>query len=297
MSITFITDSMVDMPESIENHYKYQILPIPIVVGEHEYADGVDVTTDKILKMVEKNPEEFPKTAQVPAILYKEMFEEAVKKGNDVICLTLSSGLSGTYQTANLMAQEVLEDYPDRKIEIIDSKCATMGMAMILLQGLKLNQLHKSIESIAASMRFMADHVNIFFMVGDIKWLAKGGRISKGAAMIGDMLKIVPILYFVDGKIVVFDKVRGSKRAFKRIIEVTEDRAAPNPEQIIGLIAQPGNGLIDKAIKEFRKARPDWEYLIPEHGAGPALAVHIGGDYFGVSFFDELPEDYVPVLA
>lgn len=296
MGIKFVVDSMIDYPLSMKNEYDFEMLPIPVIIDGKEYSDGIDITTEKLLKMVEQDKSLVPKTAQIPAVMYQEEFEKILKAGDDVICLTLSSGLSGTYQTARLMAEQVLEDYPDRRIEIVDSKCATIGMAMILLQGLKLSQLHKDIDTIVKSMRFLADHVNIFFIVGDIKWLARGGRVSKGAAMVGDMLKIVPILYFEDGKILLFDKVRGDKRAFKKIIEVTEEKAAKVPDQIIGMVAPDGTSWIEKAQHAFRKEDPDWQYLIAEHGAGPALACHIGGQYFGVAFFDEVPEDYIPVL-
>ncbi|MGI6108662.1 MAG: DegV family protein [Eubacteriaceae bacterium] len=296
MGIIFMTDSMCDLSSEIKSNYQIEILPIPISVGDKEYYDGVDISADKLLRMVDKNPGDFPKTAQVRPLTYKREFEKAAASGNDVICLTLSSGLSGTFQTASLIAEELSEKYPDRKIAVIDSLCATAGMAMILQQGLKLDRLHRDFDEICQSMRFLADHINIFFLVGDIKWLARGGRLSKSAATIGDMLKIVPILYFVDGKIQVFDKVRGKKKAFKRLIECTETKIAPDEEQIIGLIAPPVSEHRDKAVQMFEKKHRDWDYMIPGKGAGAALTVHIGGDYLGIVFFDELPDNYVPIL-
>ncbi|MEG0378093.1 MAG: DegV family protein, partial [Eubacterium sp.] len=215
MGIKFIVDSMCDISEEILSRYEFEVLPIPVTLGDKTYYDGIDITPEMVVDYVKNTPGNFPKTSQVQAVTYQEYFEKHLRNGDDVIYLALSSGLSGTYQTACLLASDICERYPERTISVIDSKCATTGMMMILHQGLKLHKLHKSHDEIVQTMRFLADHIQIFFMVGDIRWLASGGRISKNVALIGEMLKIVPILYFKDGQILAFDKVRGQKKALK----------------------------------------------------------------------------------
>lgn len=296
MAIRFVVDSMCDVSEEILTRYPFEILPIPITMGDKTYLDGVDITPEMVIKYVDgNNGETFPKTAQVQAITYQQCFEAHLKNGDDIIYLALSSGLSGTFQTANLMASHLLSDYPDRRIAVVDSKCATTGAMLILHQGLKLYRLGKSFEEIVSSMTFLADHIQIFFMVGDIKWLAKGGRISKSVALIGDMLKIVPILYFEDGRILAYEKVRGKKKAFKRLFELVHDQRADG-DQIIGLINSTAPELQEKAQKILSKEMGIKNFMTPEAGAGSALTVHIGKDCLGIMFFTELPDNYVNVL-
>ncbi|MDD4508776.1 MAG: DegV family protein [Eubacteriaceae bacterium] len=294
MGIQFITDSMCDIDETILRRYPFEILPIPITIGDKTYYDGIDITPQMIIESVTNHPEDFPKTSQVQAITYKKCFEGHLQAGQDIIYLALSSGLSGTFQSASLIASQLLEDYPERKIAIIDSKCATTGMMMILHQGLKLNRLGKSFEEIVETMNFLGRHINIYFLVGDIKWLAKGGRIGKNVALIGDMLKIMPILYFDDGRILAYEKIRGKKKALKRLFELAGTKMGNNL-QIMGMVNSTAPDLQDKAIRAMHKDYGINEFVVPQSGAGAALTVHIGTHCLGIMFFDALPENYINV--
>ena len=294
MGIQFITDSMCDIDENIRSRYPFEVLPIPITINDKTYYDGIDITPDMILDFVNQNPDDFPKTSQVQTVTYQECFKKYLDRGDDIIYLALSSGLSGTFQTASLIASQLLDDYPDRKISIIDSKTATTGMMLILHQGLKLSKLGKSFEEISDTMNFLSRHINIYFLVGNIRWLAKGGRIGKNAALIGDMLKIKPILYFNDGRIQPYEKVRGQKRAERRLLELVDEKM-PNKNQCVGFIHSKAPALQDKVKKALSKDMGVKNFIIPQQGAGAALTVHIGPDCIGIMFFDELPDNYVNV--
>lgn len=294
MAISFITDSMCDVDERILSRYPFEVLPIPITIGEKTYYDGVDITPDMVIDHVNNNSAVFPKTSQVQAMTYQEHFKRHLDAGDDIIYLALSSGLSGTYQTATLIAEQLLEDYPDRKIAVIDSKTATTGMMLILHQGLKLNKLGRPFEEIVETMTFLSRHINIYFLVGNIRWLAKGGRISKNVAVIGDMLKIKPILYFDDGRIYAYEKVRGQKRAEKRLYQLVDEKM-PDKHQCVGFIHSKAPELQDRAKKALSKDLGIKNFIIPQAGAGAALTVHIGPNCIGIMFFDELPDNYINV--
>lgn len=296
MAIAFITDSMCDVDERILRRYPFEVLPIPITIGEKTYYDGVDITPDMIIEHVTgKKTPDFPKTSQVQAMTYEKHFKRHLERGEDVIYLALSSGLSGTYQTACLIADDLREQFPERNIAIVDSKTATTGMMLILHQGLKLNKLGRPFEEIVETMNFLARHINIYFLVGNIRWLAAGGRISKNVAVIGDMLKIKPILYFDDGRIYAYEKVRGQKRAEKRLFQLVDEKM-PDKHQCVGLIHSKAKDLQDKAIKTLSGRDFGIKNLIvPQAGAGAALTVHIGPSCLGIMFFDELPDNYINV--
>jgi len=294
MAIKFIVDSMCDTNSNILSRYEFDILPIPITLDDKTYFDGIDITPEMIVDFVNNNKKLFPKTAQIQPLATIDIIEMHLKNDDDVIYLAFSSKLSGTYQTARLLAKDLQEKYPQRKITIIDSLSATTGTALILYQGLKLNKLNRSYEEIIETMTFLSQHVQIFFMVGDIKWLAQGGRISRNAAMLGDMLKIVPILYFNDGEILVYEKIRGQKKALRKLLATVEEKTEENKEQIIGFIESTAPDLQEKAKRHLEKELGTKNFMIPK-GAGAALTVHIGPHCLGIMFFDELPDNYVNV--
>lgn len=293
MPIKFITDSMADLGQGLADEYDFDIIPIPITVGEKTYFDGIDITPEMVMDFG-RNGKDFPKTSQVSVGAYKEAFEKHLKNGDDIVYVGLSSGLSGTMQAANIAANELRELYPDRKISLVDSKSVTLGQAMILQQGLKLNKLGKSIEEIEETLNFLADHFNIFFVAGDLKWLSRGGRVSKAAAALGSFLNVVPILYVNDGKIEVFDKVRGKKKAAKKLETILKNALDAEEDQIIGVM----DGNNEEFAKRFKKVASKYDHtnvVEPEKGAGSGLTTHIGDNFFGLGFFDELPENYVNV--
>ncbi|WP_273269827.1 DegV family protein [Pseudoramibacter alactolyticus] len=294
MGIQFITDSMCDVDEAILHRYPFEILPIPITIGDKTFFDGIDITPDMVIDAVDAHPDTFPKTSQVQTVAYQKAFEKHLARGDDIIYLALSSGLSGTFQTASLIASQLLEDYPDRKIAVVDSLCATTGMMLILHQGLKLGKLGRPFEEIVDTMTFLARHVNIYFLVGDIKWLAKGGRIGKNVALIGDMLKIKPILYFQDGRILAYEKIRGQKKAERRLFELV-DQKMPDKRQCVGFIESKAPELQEKARKTLTKDLGIKNFIVPQTGAGAALTVHIGPKCLGIMFFDALPDNYINV--
>jgi len=295
MAIKFIVDSMCETNSDILYRYDFDVMSIPVTLDDKTYSDGIDITPQMVIDFVENNKKSFPKTAQIMPTDMMNLFEKHLKNGDDVIYLAFSSKLSGTYQTASLLIRDFREKYPDRKITVVDSLSATTGQALILYQGLKLNKLNRPYDEIVETMTFLAQHAQIFFLVGDIKWLAQGGRISKNAAMIGDMLKIVPILYFTEGEIHVYEKIRGEKKALKRLFAIIEEKIGSNCNQIMGMVQSTASGLQDKAIKHFEKELGIKNFMTPE-GAGAALTVHIGKNCLGIMFFDALPDNYVNVI-
>lgn len=295
MAIKFIVDSMCETNSDILYRYDFDVMSIPVTLDDKTYSDGIDITPQMVIDFVENNKKSFPKTAQIMPTDMMNLFEKHLKNGDDVIYLAFSSKLSGTYQTASLLIRDFRGKYPDRKITVVDSLSATTGQALILYQGLKLNKLKRPYDEIVETMTFLAQHAQIFFLVGDIKWLAQGGRISKNAAMIGDMLKIVPILYFTEGEIHVYEKIRGEKKALKRLFAIIEEKIGSHRKQIMGMVQSTAPGLQDKAMKHFEKELGIKNFMTPV-GAGAALTVHIGKNCLGIMFFDALPDNYVNVI-
>ncbi|MGV8906582.1 MAG: DegV family protein [Acetobacterium sp.] len=294
MAIKFIVDSMCETNSGILRRYDFDILPIPVTLDDKTYYDGIDITSEMVIDFVNNHKSTFPKTAQIQPLAIINTFENHLKNGDDLIYLAFSSQLSGTYQTAKLLGKDLQAKYPDRKITIIDSLSATTGSALILHQGLKLNKLCRSYEEIVETMTFLSNHIQIFFMVGDIKWLAQGGRIGRSAAMIGEMLKIVPILTIKNGEIQVYEKIRGQKKALKKLLATVNEKMGQNRDQIVGFIQITAPELQEIVKRYMEKEFHLKNFMIPDN-AGAALTVHIGPHCLGIMFFDELPNNYVNV--
>lgn len=295
MAIHFVIDSMTDLNTDIIRQYPLEILPLTITMGEKTYYDRIDIQPEMLIEYVDSHADDFPKTSQVSPAVFLERFENILKSGEDLIYLALSSGLSGCYQNGCRIATELKEKYPERRIAVIDSKCATTGSLMILHQGIKLAQLGRPFDEIVETMKFLTDKMRILFLVSDIRWLGKGGRISKSAALIGDMLKIHPILYIGDSTIVVQDKVRGQKKAFKRMFELMEERCT-NYNQIFGLANFGLQEYEDKAKKILQKDYGVKNFIVPNQPISSALISHLGNHPMGIMFFSELPDNYINVL-
>ncbi len=296
MSIQFFVDSTCDLEHANPIFKNVEILSIPINIGDKTYYDRIDISQEMILQHVAENPKQFPKTSQIaPAVVMKAM-TPYLEQGHDIIYLTLSSKFSSCYESGVMAAEELKGRYPQRNIAVVDSLSCSTGMAMILHQGLKHNQLTTPFDIIVDTMRQLADHLRVYFVVGDIKWLGAGGRISKSVAAIGSMLKIVPVLCIDNGAIVLFDKVRGQKKALKRIYEATALEIGDNTQQIVGMIQISNQEEQEKMCQKIKKDLGITKLIIPEEGAGSALTTHIGPQSLGICFFDNLPDNYIPVL-
>lgn len=215
--IKIITDDGADLPLETVKKYNIEILPIAIIANEKEHFIGKNITSDEMYSNMRKGL--VYRTSQVTRTYMLEKFEELLKEDKEIIYLPLSSGISGTYETALSVKVELLNKYPEGKLFIIDSKSATMGQGMVTIRAAMLNEDGKSVEEIVKSLEEIVENQIHLFTVGDLEYLYRGGRLSKTSQIIGGLLNIMPILY-VDrerGKIESIDKVRGFMAFLKKI--------------------------------------------------------------------------------
>ena len=165
-----------------------------------------------------------PTTAQVNPENAKALLEPYLKEGKDILHLSFSSGLSGTYNSMCIAAEELQEKYPERKIVVIDTLCASLGEGLIDYKALELQKEGKSLEEVAQWVEENKLKICHFFMVEDLNHLQKGGRISKTAAVLGTMVQIKPIIYLDnEGKLQIIKKERGRKKAMNKIVDMAID--------------------------------------------------------------------------
>ena len=164
-------------------------------------------------------------TAAVNVFQFTDLFETALQACNDVLYLGFSSGLSTTYQSAEIAAADLREKYPERKIITIDTLSGSGGQALITYLACKMQQAGKSLEEVAQWVQDNVLKTNIFVIVDDLNHLKRGGRVSAASAVLGSMLSIKPIIFVTnEGKLVNIDKARGRKAGFDKAIACMEER-------------------------------------------------------------------------
>jgi DegV family protein with EDD domain len=229
---------------------------------------------------------EMPTTSQINTQRYVEVFSKYAKEDKAIICICMSSALTGTINSANLAKQIILEEFKEADISIIDSKCASLGQGLLVYYAYEMLKQGSSKEEIVTWIEENKLKINHWFTVSDLNHLKRGGRISSSAAAVGTLLNIKPVL-FVDneGRLTPFSKYRGRKKAISALAEKFKEKTDPTKKQVIGI----GHGdCIEDALA--------LEALVREHGnvkdvilnyVGTAIGSHTGPEILGLYFIAE----------
>lgn len=233
MKIQILVDSACDLTEKHYKQYDIHMLPLTVHLNEKDYQDGIDISPKEVYDAMRNGAS--TKTSQVSPQTFKDVFTEYVEKNQPFVYLAFSSELSGTYQTAKMIEQEVKEQHPHAQFEVINTKCASIGYGLVVLRAAKLAQEGASIDEIVEIATYHANHMEHIFTVDDLEYLYRGGRVSRTAAFVGSLLRIKPLLHVDEGRLVPIEKIRGSKRVLGRMLEVMEDRGTDFKNQTIGI--------------------------------------------------------------
>ena len=284
MKIRVVTDSASDLPRGLADELGIEILPILVYVDGVEYLDGVTLQSDELYqRMIEgKNI----KTAQIPLAYFMDKFEAYAKGGDYIVYLAFSSVLSGTYQTAVLAYEAVKEKYPAFTMTIIDTKCVSLGLGVIVTEAAKLAAEGAALEELVSFVEKSTVNMEHVFSVDDLNYLLRGGRVSKSQAVIGNILNIKPILHVVDGALVPFDKAKGTKKKMARMFEYIAERGKNLDVQTIG-IAHALNDEEAQMVKEhFETVYGTRRFIINQLGC--AVGAHCGPGLITIFFKKEV---------
>lgn len=230
MKLAVITDSSAFLPDSLRGNDHLFVLDIPVVIAGETYVEGKNLTASEFYEKMAV-ADDLPKTSQ-PSVaeLEETLTRLASEDYTHVLGLFLSSGISGFYQNI----QYLKDEFPDLKIAFPDSKITSAPLGLMVENALTWAAEGQNFEEVLLKIQRQIDGTSAFIMVDDLNHLVKGGRLSNGAAILGNLLSIKPILYFNDaGVIEVFEKIRTEKKAIKRLIEVVEEKTASASYQII----------------------------------------------------------------
>ncbi|MCA1031026.1 DegV family protein [Bacillus timonensis] len=284
MNVRILTDSASDLPLSFYNENDVTLLPLGVHIDDQNFEDLTTITPTEVYNVIREGKQ--PKTSQVSPALFKEVFTQLAKDQQPSIYLTFSSELSGTYQTALLMKTEVEEEYPDLNLTIIDSKCASLGLGLVVKHAAELAQEGLPKEEILQSIQHDISHMEHLFTVEDLEYLARGGRVSKASAYIGGLLNIKPLLHVEDGKLIPIEKIRGKKKLMKRIIELMKERGDNLEEQTIGISHGDDEALANEIKTQIEETLGCKSFFINTIGA--AIGSHVGPGTLAIFFLNSV---------
>lgn len=231
--VKLITDSGADLPYTFLQEQNIDLLPLQVELDGKEYDDVISIDSKKVFDAMRNG--KTPKTSQASPTKIKESFVNLAKERRSGIYIAFSSQLSGTYQTACMIREQVLEEYPDLDLTIIDTKAASLGQGLIVFHAAKLASSGSTKEMIIQETEFYCNHMEHLFTVDDLEYLRRGGRVSKASAFVGGLLNIKPLLNVEDGKLIPIEKIRGKKKVLIRILELMEKRGVNLKNQLIGI--------------------------------------------------------------
>lgn len=230
MKLAVITDSSAYFDESYTQKENLFVLDIPVVIDGNTYIEGKNLTSEDFYKKMALSSE-LPKTSQPSIAELEETLSRLSQEGyTHVIGLFLSSGISGFFQNI----QYLKEEFSNLEIAFPDSKITSAPLGIMVTSALKWAEDGLTFDEILDRIAFQIEGTGAFIMVDDLNHLVKGGRLSNGAAILGTLLSIKPILYFNEqGVIEVFEKIRTEKKATKRLIEIVQERTSNGKYEII----------------------------------------------------------------
>ena len=282
------TDTSCDFPlEYVKQHH----LPLVTLFYSIDGVTGENgcPSSDVLKNFYDKmRAGSMTKTQQASIEDTEKVFREILQEGKDILHIAFSSGLSGTANAARLAAENMMEEFPGRKIIVIDSLCASLGQGLLVDYALKLQQQGKTMEETA---KWLEDHIqNIchLFTVEDLKYLQRGGRISKTTALVGTMIGIKPVLHVdPEGKLVSISKVRGRKQSIQALVNKMEENIGKYRDEKQPIFISHGDCIEDaNYLAELVKERFDYdEFLIND--VGPTIGAHSGPGTLALFFMSE----------
>ncbi|WP_368400153.1 DegV family protein [Streptococcus anginosus] len=280
MTFKILTDSTADLPENWTQENDVQVLGLTIQLDGQTYetVGAGKLTSQELLDKMESGSKST--TSQINVGQFEDVFRGYAKEGTPVLYVAFASALSGTYQSAVMAREIVLEDFPDALIRIIDTKAASMGEGLLVMKAAEARAAGQTLEQTADLIESLVPKVKTYFLVDDLNHLMRGGRISKTAALMGSLVNIKPVIAVKgDGRLDSVAKVRGKKKAQTEVVRMTlEDIADP---RVVIAYAGADSQEVAQVLKEqlLMSEQINDVLVLP---LGPVIATHTGPGTLGL---------------
>lgn len=276
--VAIVTDSTAYIPVEIRKERQIEMVPLNVIFGEESFQEEIDLTTEQFYEKM-KNTEELPKTSQPAIGQFVELFEQLAEKGYEqIVTIHLSSKISGTYQSA-LSAGEMVEG-----IDVFgfDTEVSCSPQAYYVYEAARAAEAGANATEILEKLNFMKKTAKAYFMVDNLNHLHRGGRLSGAQLVVGNLLKIKPILHFEEGSIVPFEKVRTEKKALARLLELLEQDVSQGGSYYATVIHANRLDGAEQLVQTIKERFPEVEVDISFFG--PVIGTHLGAGSLGLSW-------------
>ncbi|MGN0478180.1 MAG: DegV family protein [Hominenteromicrobium sp.] len=285
MGYRIVTDSTIDLTQKMIKELELTVISLRFMIDGKTYRDESDKSEMPTETFYAKLREgKMSTTSQINADEFTRVFEPILEAGEDVLYIAFSSGLSGTCQSACIARDELKEKYPERKIYVFDSRCASMGEGLLVYQAALLKRAGTDIDSLYRWLDENALKLCHWFTVGDLNHLKRGGRVSTTAALVGTMLGIKPVLHVDDeGHLIPVSKVRGRRQSLDALVQKMEETAVHPGEQTIFI--SHGDCLEDAEYVAEQVRAKFGVKNIQINFVGPVIGAHSGPGTVALFFF------------
>lgn len=280
MTFKILTDSTTDLPESwaLKNDVQSLGLTIQLDGTTYETVGDKKLTSEQLLSKMEAGSQ--PTTSQINVGQFEDIFRRYAEVGMPVLYIAFASVLSGTYQSAVMARDMVLEDFPKAVIRIIDTKAASMGEGILVMKAVEAKAAGQSLEQVVALIKSLVPKVKTYFLVDDLNHLMRGGRISKTAALMGSLVNIKPVIAVKgDGRLDSVAKVRGKKKAQTEVVRMTLEDIA-DPRVVIAYAGADSQEVAQVLKNQLLASEQVNEVLILP--LGPVISTHTGPGTLGL---------------
>lgn len=282
--LRIITDSASDLPKDyIEKHHLH-VIPTPVVIDNIDYFDGATIQTEEFYQILDDIKRDV-KTYHINPAMFTDAFTPYAKAGDTIIYLCFSTGIAGTYNAANIAKSNVLEEYPDFDLTIIDSKCASVGFGLLVSKLVTMLEKGASKEEIIEAADYFISHIRHVFTVQTLAYLIKGGRLTKFKGTIAETLDMKPVL-IVDknGALSVVKTVRGRKKSLRFLIDYAKETGSHLENQEVAICHGEDSETLDFVISLAEETFHPKSIMVSTVGC--AIGAHTGRGIIGFCYFD-----------
>jgi DegV family protein with EDD domain len=273
-NVKIITDSLADIPERVARELDITQVPCVVRFGDQEFRDRIDLSPSEFYKRLVASPI-LPTTSQPSVGTFEDTFRKVAETADEIVSIHVIGDLSGTLNAARIAAKNVT----NAKIELVDSRQVSMGMGWLAILAARAARAGRSAAEIRAMVEDTIPRVHIIGMLDTLQYAQRGGRLGKGAALVGTLLHVKPLLSVVRGEIVPVENVRTQKRALERLIEIA---LSSGPIQEMAVIHAEAPEYASQIQKLLAETFPEDHIIMSE--TGPVLGTHTGPGSVGIAW-------------
>jgi len=276
--VAIVTDSTAYLPDDLVSAYNITVVPLVVIWGDETLRDNIDIGPNEFYDRL-STAKVMPTTSQATIQSFVDAFTNLHTQDYEILTIVISAGLSGTLDSAIQAKKEV----PEAKIELIDSQNTSVPLAFMALSAARAAKRGASLEDCKKIAETIREHVDVFFAVDTLEFLHRGGRINSASRYLGTALDLKPILQLQEGKIEAIERVRTSKRAHDRLVELLETGVnGQSPINMMGVVSAAAEESAAQLHEEIKKRFNPGEILLAN--LSPVIGTHTGPGTVGVAY-------------